>query len=334
VSELALGTLTFGEEWGFGAPPEECRRMFDAFAEEGGNFIDTADRYTNGSSERIVGELISSERDRFVVASKYALTRRPGDPNASGTHRKSLVAALDASLMRLGLDYLDLYLIHAWDLLTPLGEVMRALDDQVRAGKILYLGVSNAPAWVVARANALADERGLSPFVALQIEYSLIQRDAERELIPMATALDLGVMAWAPLGGGVLTGKYRTDGGTRRLAEGDERLVDHNLHIADEVGVVASEIDASRASVAIAWLLRRDAVTIPILGARSADQLRESLAGTALELSPEQVARLDAASRIELGYPHDFVQSDAVRDRAYGGTYDRTINHRPGTGGA
>ena len=188
MSELALGTMTFGEDWGSGASPEESRRMFETFVESGGNFIDTADRYTNGTSERIVGDLIAGERDRFVVASKFGLTRRPGDPNASGNHRKSLVAALEASLKRLRLERLDVYLVHAWDHTTPVDEVMQALDDQVRAGKILYAGVCNWPAWAWLARTPSRRSGDSSRFVALQIEYSLVQRDAERELLPMARA--------------------------------------------------------------------------------------------------------------------------------------------------
>ena len=328
VSELALGTMTFGEDWGFGASPEESSRMFEAYAESGGNFLDTADRYTNGTSERIVGDLIAGERDRFVVASKYGLTRRPGDPNASGNHRKSLVAALEASLKRLRLDRLDVYLVHAWDATTPVDEVVQALDDQVRAGKILYAGVCNWPAWAVARANTLAQERGLSRFVALQIEYSLVQRDAERELLPMARTMDLGIMAWAPLGGGVLTGKYREAGGSRRLEADDARLSERNQRIADRVAEVARELGVDAAAVALAWLMRRETVTIPVVGARDTDQLRQSLRAGEIELTDEQLGVLDRASAIDLGYPHEFLASAGVRDRIYGGLHGSIVDHR------
>jgi aryl-alcohol dehydrogenase-like predicted oxidoreductase len=332
VSELALGTMTFGEDWGFGASQEESARMFEAFAEAGGNLIDTADRYTGGTSERIVGQLVASDRDRFVLASKYGLTRRPGDPNASGGHRKSVVAALEASLGRLGLDYIDLYIVHTWDELTGIEEVLRALDDQVRSGKILYAGISNWPAWLVARAATLAEERELCPLVAIQIEYSLIQRDAERELLPMAKALDLGVMAWAPLGGGVLTGKYAgaEQAGDRRLGGDDPRLSDRNLGIAQAAGEIARELGTTAAAVAIAWLIRRDAVTIPVVGARSASQLAQSLQATEVELSPDQLESLERVSAVELGYPHDFLASEAVKDRAYGGLFDAIADRRKG----
>ena len=208
VSELCLGTMTFGEDWGWGSSKDVSRKIFDAFAGAGGNFLDTADGYTNGTSEKMVGEFVASERGRWVVATKYSFNQRPGDPNAGGNHRKNMVQALEGSLRRLKTDYVDLYWVHAWDGLTPVDELMRALDDVVRAGKVLYVGVSDTPAWVVSRANTLADCRGWSPFVALQIEYSLVERTPERDLLPMARALDLAVTPWSPLGGGVLSGKY------------------------------------------------------------------------------------------------------------------------------
>jgi aryl-alcohol dehydrogenase-like predicted oxidoreductase len=201
VSEIALGTMTFGEEWGWGASREESRRIFDAFAAAGGNFIDTANRYTEGTSERLVGEFVAAERERFVVATKYTLFNRKGDPNAAGNHRKNLVQSLEASLKRLGTGYVDLLWVHAWDHLTPVEEVMRGLDDVVRAGKALYVGVSDTPAWIVARANTLAELRGWTPFAGIQIEYSLIQRTVERELLPMARGLGLAVTAWGVVGG-------------------------------------------------------------------------------------------------------------------------------------
>ena len=206
VSELVLGTMTFGEDWGWGASQEVSRQMFDAYANAGGNFIDTANRYTNGTSERFVGDFIAADREHFVVATKYTLMTRSGDPNAAGNQRKNMVQALEASLKRLRTDYVDLFWVHAWDFLTPVEEVMRGLDDLVRAGKVLYVGISDTPAWVVAQANTLADLRGWSRFVGLQLRYSLADRAAERDLLPMARALDIGVMAWSEVGAGRLTG--------------------------------------------------------------------------------------------------------------------------------
>src|SRR5216684_2534459 len=208
VSEAALGTMTFGEDWGWGAPKDESRKIYEAYREAGGNFIDTANMYTNGSSENLVGEFIHDHRQSVVLATKYTNAMAGNDPNASGNHRKSMVQALEASLRRLKTDYVDLYWLHIWDQMTPVDEVMRAFDDLVRQGKVLYIGVSDAPAWWISQANTLAELRGWSRFAGLQIEYSLIQRTVERELVPMAKALNLGVLAWSPLANGVLTGKY------------------------------------------------------------------------------------------------------------------------------
>ena len=211
VSELCLGTMTFGDvwrDWGLATSKEESRKIFDGFAAAGGNFIDTANKYNEGGSESLLGEFLESDRDHFVVATKYTLFTREGDPNACGNHRKNMARSLEASLKRLKTDYLDLYWVHAWDFMTTVEEVMRGLDDMVRAGKVLYVGISDTPAWIVAQANTLAQFHGWSPFVGLQIEYSLAQRDPERDLLPMARALDLGVTAWGPLAGGILSGKY------------------------------------------------------------------------------------------------------------------------------
>ena len=217
VSELCLGTMTFGEDWGWGASKDESRAVFEAFAAAGGTLIDTANMYTNGSSETITGELISSDRDRYVLATKYTFPDNPtspanaGNPNAAGNQRKNLMRSVEGSLKRLGTDYIDLLWLHAWDFMTPVDEVMRGLDDLVSAGKIGYIGISDAPAWVVSQANTLAEWRGWTPFVALQIEYSLIERTPERDLLPMAKAFGLTVTPWSPLGQGVLTGKYNGD---------------------------------------------------------------------------------------------------------------------------
>src|ERR1700677_2979038 len=214
VSELCLGTMTFGEDWGWGSSKEESRKVYDAFLEAGGNFIDTANVYTNGTSERLLGEFMAGHRDRGVLASKYSNAVPGNDPNAAGNQRKSMMQAVEASLKRLKCDYIDLYWLHIWDQITPIEEVMRAFDDLVRQGKILYAGVSDMPAWVIAKANTLADLQGWTPFVGLQIEYSLIERTPERELLPMAADLGLGVTAWSPLaGGGVARKKPEPRGG-------------------------------------------------------------------------------------------------------------------------
>jgi aryl-alcohol dehydrogenase-like predicted oxidoreductase len=331
VSELSLGTMTFGEEWGWGASADESRRMYAAYREAGGTFIDTADIYTRGTSERIVGELVADERDQVVVATKCTMSTDRGDPNGGGSHRKHLVQALDASLRRLRLDHIDLLWVHAWDFLTPVDEVMRALDDQVRRGKVLYLGVSNTPAWIVAQANTLADARGWSPFVALQIEYSLVQRTVEHEYLPLAAALDLAVTPWGPLAGGVLSGKYDSSGhaGDAQRSPGEHRLTSRNLEIAAELGRVAQELGEPSSAVALAWLLcRGPAPVIPILGARTHEQLEQNLRAADLELPAEALARLDEASAVDLPFPHRFLRADDIRRALYGDTLNDTEDHR------
>src|SRR5271169_6566712 len=212
VSEISLGTMTFGEDWGWGSSKDEARKIYDAYRAEGGNFIDTANLYTNGTSENFIGDFMRDHRQSVVLATKYTNCAPGDDANASGNHRKSMVQALEASLLRLKTDYIDLYWLHIWDQMTPVEEVMRAFDDLVRQGKVLYIGVSDAPAWWIAQANTLAELRGWTQFIGLQIEYSLIERTVERELIPMAKAFNLGLVAWSPLAGGLLSGKYHSGG--------------------------------------------------------------------------------------------------------------------------
>lgn len=335
VSELCLGTMTFGEEWGFGADKDESKRVFDAFAETGGNFIDTANKYTNGTSEKYVGEFIASGRDKFVLATKYTLSMDPDDPNASGNHRKNLVQSVEASLKRLGTEYIDLLWVHAWDPMTPVEEFMRALDDLVSAGKVFYVGISDAPAWIVSRANTLAELRGWSPFVGLQIKYNLIDRTPERDLLPMAKTLDIGVTAWSPLGGGVLTGKYnRQSSDPRRYTPEDPfgkmMLNDRNLAIASKVQQMAADIGRTPSQVALRWLVQQNdrGIIIPIIGARSKNQLVDNLACLDFEIAAGQLEELDSLSRIDLGFPHDFLEYEEVRSTVYGNTLSLIDNHR------
>lgn len=332
VSELALGTMTFGTDWGWGADKDTCRQLFDWYAQAGGNFIDTANRYTNGTAERFVGEFVAADRAHFVVATKYSLNTRPGDPNGGGNHRKNMVQALEASLKRLNTDYLDVYWVHAWDFLTPVEEVMRALDDLVRAGKVLYVGVSDTPAWIVAQANTLADLRGWARFVGLQLRYSLADRAAERDLLPMARAFDLAVTAWNVLGAGVLTGKYnRAERAEGRAANWDS-IPERQLQLAETVQAVARESGCSPAQVALSWVRQQGdahhAPVIPLLGATKVAQLRDNLDCLNVTLGAEQLARLDAASRIDLGFPHDFLASGEIQNIVHGGTRDRIDSHR------
>lgn len=330
VSELALGTMTFGEDWGWGAPKDECRRMFEAYTEAGGNFIDTANRYTEGTSEKFVGEFVAAEREHFVVSTKYTLFTRRNDPNASGNQRKNMVQSLEASLKSLKTSYVDIYWVHAWDFLTPVEEVMRAMDDLVRAGKVLYAGISDAPAWVVAQANTLADLRGWSRFIGLQTRYSLADRAAERDLLPMARTLDIGVNAWGVLGAGVLSGKYN-----QAAPPGEGRAVhwgkpkSRDVQLAAEVSKIAEEIGCSTAQVAINWVRQQPGVIIPLIGARRLEQLQDNLGCLEFSITDDQMQRLNAASAIELGFPHDFLASDGIRDTVYGGMYGLIDNHRP-----
>ncbi len=328
VSELCLGTMIFGDMRAVGATKEESRQIFEAFVEAGGNFIDTANTYANGMSEQLVGEFTQRERERFVIATKYTLSQRATDPNGGGNHRKNLVHSLDASLKRLKTDYIDLYWLHAWDFLTPVEEVMRALDDQVRSGKILYVGVSDTPAWIVAQANTLAALRGWTPFVGLQVEYSLIERDVERELLPMARTFGMAVTPWSPLGGGVLSGKYNANrSAAGRLAE---QVDERTLRIANGVREIAEEIQHSSAQVALAWLRSQPGTIIPIIGSRRAAQFRENLGCLDVQLTDDQVQRLNALSRPHLGFPHDFLASDGVRRLIYGETFDKLdVSNRP-----
>src|SRR3954454_2791741 len=269
VSEVFLGAMTFGEQGGVGAPIEECRQILDAYADAGGNVIDTAINSRGGASEAIVGELLAGRRDQFVVSTKYTVSRDQTDPNAAGNHRKNLVRSLETSLERLRTDYLDIYWVHLWDRHTPIDETMRALDDVVRAGKVLYLGISDTPAWVVARGNTLAELRGSTPFSALQVPYSLLQRDIEREVLPMAEAFGLSFAAWPPLGSGILSGKYTRAGG----AETGSRLAPDSLSegaaaVARVVQDVADDLGFTPSQVAIAWTMAKSKVILPILGAR------------------------------------------------------------------
>jgi aryl-alcohol dehydrogenase-like predicted oxidoreductase len=317
VSELALGTMTFGTDWGWGADEAECRRIVERYAAAGGNFIDTANNYTNGASERIVGALTAADRDRWVIATKYTLTLDRSDPNAGGNHRKSLVRSLEQSLRRLRTDRVDLLWLHMRDATTPIEEFVRALDDQVRLGKVLYVGISDSPAWVVSRANAIAELRGWSPFVAVQVPYNLADRDPEREVLPMAAELGLSVTPWGVLGAGVLTGRA-----PETLRWGDT-VSDRERTVVAALRTVAEEAGCTPAQAAIAWLLRRSAPDlVPIVGVRSTEQLEDDLGALEVELSSAQLAALEEAGAPSLGFPRSFLESSGVRDLIYGDTWE------------
>ncbi|TAE40830.1 MAG: aldo/keto reductase [Runella slithyformis] len=327
VSELCLGTMTFGTEWGWGADQQESKKIFDTYANAGGNFLDTANRYTEGSSERFLGDFIAADRDHFVVATKYALKDRNGDPNFAGNHRKNMIRSVNESLKRLNTEFIDLFWLHMWDNTTPVDEILRGLDDLISSGKVQYIGISDTPAWVVSQANTIAELRGWSRFVALQIEYSLIQRAAERDLLPMAKAFDMAVTPWGVIGGGALTGKYLR-GEAGRVPEHSIRRNSRSLDIAQEVVNVATELGVLPAQVAINWARQRVANVMPIVGARHVTQLKESLQCLAFTIPVEMMTRLDEVSKIELGFPHDFLASEGVKEVAFGGMFDKIQNHR------
>ncbi|MGC7101463.1 aldo/keto reductase [Amycolatopsis lurida] len=309
VSELCLGTMTFGTEWGFGADEAACQEVYRTFREAGGNFLDTAGIYTEGASETILGRFTADERDSVVLSTKYALPTAKDDPNSGGSHRKNLRHSVETSLRRLGTDYLDLLWVHAWDQRTPEDETLRALDDLVRAGKVLAIGVSNTPAWVVSYSQAIAELRGWTAFCALQVEYSLVARTPDRELLPMARALGIAACAWSPLARGLLTGKPR-DERSAPLSDTARRTVEVTAGIAAELG-------STPARVALAWV--REQGLTPVLGARTATQLRDNLGLLEVRFTDEQRDRLDATTRVRPGYPHDLLD----RHRAALGPPDR-----------
>jgi aryl-alcohol dehydrogenase-like predicted oxidoreductase len=326
VSPLALGTMTFGETWG--AEEEESRRIFDAYVDRGGNFIDTAGYYAQGRSEELTGKFASEKRDRLVLSTKFSLAVQPGDPNAAGNGRKSMVRSVEDSLKRLRTDHIDLLFLHVWDDTTPADEILRGFDDLVRQGKILYIGISDTPAWQVARLQAIAELRGWTQLAALQIEYSLLQRTGERDLLPAARALGIGVMPWSPLASGLLSGKYASgakqpadpDGGRGAMIGAMGKVNPATVAVADAVKSVADAIGATSAQVAIAWTLANPSVVAPMIGARTQRQLEDNIAALGVTLDETNLATLDAASRIELGFPHDFLQFPFIREGLTGGT--------------
>lgn len=310
VSELCLGTMTFGETGsGWSAEEPESRAMFDTYVDAGGNFIDTANVYSYGVSEEYLANFIGEDRDRFVLATKYTLKMRD-DPNYAGNHRKNLKRSIVESLDRLNTDHVDLLWMHAWDQITPIDDVMRALNDLVELGIVHHIGASDTPAWVVAQANTLADQHGWAPFVAYQGQWNLASRGIEDDVLPMCRALNLAVTPWGCLGGGVLTGKYgskRQEGEDRRRDVSGWKVTEHEVHMGDEVAAVADEIGCSAAQVALAWVRGFGKDVIPILGARNAEQLADNLAVVDIELTSEHRARLEEASGYKPGFPHSFI---------------------------
>lgn len=328
VSELCLGTMTFGIEWGYGAEFSEAEKQFRLFSESGGNFIDTANRYTEGTSERFIGELIHGDRDKYVIATKYTLFDRRDDINASGNHRKNMIRSLHGSLARLKTDYIDVLYVHIWDFTTPVEEILRGMDDLIRSGKVLYCAISDTPAWIVAKSQEVSQFRGYTPLLALQSEYSLIQRTHERDLLPMCTHYGMTLTAWAPLAGGALSGKYLTGKESGRVPEHSLRRSERAQRIVKEVAAVAQEVGCETVHVALNWLRSKSAHVIPVIGARTAHQLKQSIECLQHTLTQEHLDRLDKVSEIDKGFPHDFLESEAVKDVVFGGQRSRINSER------
>ncbi len=314
VSPLCLGAMTFGDDLGAGSSVKDSEAILDRFLDRGGNFIDTANFYTKGHSEKIIGDHLgrhAGKRDRAVIATKFTANLYLGDPNGGGAGRKAIIAQCEQSLRRLQTDYIDLYWMHIWDRNTPIEETMHALHDLVTAGKVRYLGVSDTPAWKVAQANGIAGSRGWSQFIALQVEHSLLERTVEGELIPMARELGLGVTPWSPLKSGVLSGKYlRENHGKHTPDRGHfvlSALGDRAYTIVEKLGEIARDLDTTPARVALAWVVGRPGVTSPIIGARTLAQLDDNLACLSVKLTSDQVAALDALSAPTLDFPAAFL---------------------------
>lgn len=327
VSELCLGTMGFGTEAGWGADEATSFKIIDSFAEAGGNFIDTANIYKLGTSEKIIGKYLNSEgvdRDYFVVATKYSLKDNQTNPNASGNNRKNMMRSVENSLKRLQTDFIDVLYLHIWDDLTPVEEVLRGLDDLVSQGKVNYIAISDTPAWIVAKANTYAELMGWERFIALQVEYSLLQRTPERDLIPMAKHFGMTLMPWAPLAGGALTGKYLR-GEQGRIKAESKRLNENSVAITKEVVAIADELNVAASSVAMQWIRQQGIASIPIVGATKLSQLEENLQVLDVHLSEEQLIRLDNISKIELGFPGDFFNEAGVKQNNFGGFYDKII---------
>ncbi len=327
ISEMALGTMTFGTDWGWGADKETARQIFAAFVEAGGNFIDTANNYTNGTSETFVGEFIADERDRYVVATKYTLRLTTEDGrnfNLGGNSRKSMVRSVENSLRRLNTDYIDILYLHMWDFMTPIEEVLRAMDDLVSSGKVLYVGFSDTPAWVISNAVALAERHGWTRPVVTQLPYNFASRDAERAVIPMAKTFDIAVAAWGLLSGGAFTGKYNEENDEPKRYEGAS---DKEKDVATKLIAFAKENGRSPSQVAINWV-RQQANVIPILGARTVAQIEDNLGCLDFTLTDEQMAQLNEISEFKVGFPLSFLTNDHVRGLIFGETFAQIEDHR------
>ena len=323
VSELCLGTMGFGTEGGWGAEKNTSFKILESFAKAGGNFIDTANIYKLGSSEKIIGEFLGShDRDYFVVATKYSLMDNKTNPNASGNNRKNMMRSVEESLKRLQTDFIDILYLHIWDDLTPIDEVIKAMDDLIQQGKILYAAISDTPAWIVSKGNTLAELMGWNQFVALQIEYSLLQRTPERDLIPMTKHFNMTVMPWAPLAGGALTGKYLR-GEKGRIKEDSNRLNENSQQITKQVVAVAEKLGVQPSHIALKWAMQQPLSVIPIVGATKEEQLQENLRVIDIVIPEEDMQLLNDVSAIDLGFPGKFYKEDAVKTNTYGSFHDK-----------
>jgi aryl-alcohol dehydrogenase-like predicted oxidoreductase len=317
--------MGFGTEAGWGADKTTSFAVMEAFAGAGGNFLDTANIYKLGTSEKLIGEFIDPrDRDFFVIATKYSLKDNTTNPNASGNNRKNMMRSVEQSLTRLQTDFIDVLYLHIWDDLTPIDEVLRGIDDLIRQGKVNYAAISDTPAWIVSKGNTLAELMGWSPFIALQVEYSLLQRSPERDLTPMAKHYGMTVTPWAPLAGGALTGKYLR-GGQGRIKPESNRRDENSARITREVMAIAEEIGVQPSHVALQWTRQQGFECIPIVGATRLDQLQENLKTIDLILSPDHLKRLDETSAIDPGFPGKFFREEGVRQNNFGGFYDRII---------
>jgi aryl-alcohol dehydrogenase-like predicted oxidoreductase len=328
VSELCLGTMGFGTEWKWGADKELSKKIFDAYANAGGNFLDTANRYTEGTSEKYVGEFAASDRDHFVIATKYSLRDRTGDLNFAGNHRKNMMRSVKESLKRLNTDYIDVLWVHAWDSWTPTEEILKGLEDLISRGVVHYIGISDTPAWIVSQANTMAELRGWNQFVGLQIEYSLIQRTVEPELLPMAKAYGMTITPWAPLAGGALTGKY-LKGDKGRLPEASARLGERAVTITKKVVEVAEQLGVSASQVAINWTRQhKNQSVIPIVGATKVAQVEDVLGCLKFELPEKAMNDLNEVSKIDLPFPNKFLLEPGALEVLYGGVKDMMKDSR------
>ncbi|TYQ27739.1 aldo/keto reductase [Pseudanabaena sp. UWO311] len=338
VSRLALGAMTFGTDWGWGADEGTARQLFNTYTEAGGNFVDTADLYTNGISETWLGKFTAERnlRDRIVIATKFTYNAEAGNPNAGGNGRKNILRAVEGSLKRLGTDYIDLYILHTWDKITPVEEVMRTMDDLVRSGKVRHVGLSDTPAWYAARAQTLAEWRGYEPLCTMQLEYSLVERNIEHEFVPLDTELGMGIMVWSPLASGLLSGKYKpsesgfTGEGRLETTKGIanpafQKFSDRNWRVVSELEQVAKELDRSMAQVALNWTVNRPGIGSVVIGATKLSQVQDNLKSLDFEIPHSLANRLETVSRPEVNFPYSFFDSE-IQGMIHGGV---TVGNKP-----